>query len=75
MTLMLGMFLCMAVGVGLGFLIFKLYGACKLSLPVYSLIVTAVLAALADTDLSWRHGLWRAPGRADRSLAGKRAVG
>ena len=47
MTLMLGMFLCMAVGVGLGFLIFKLYGACKLSLPVYSLIVTAVLAALA----------------------------
>ena len=47
MTLMLGMFLCMAVGVGLGFLVFKLYGAFSLSLPVYSIIVTAVLAVLA----------------------------
>ena len=47
MTLMLGMFLCMAVGVGLGFLVFKLYGTFSLSLPVYSIIVTAVLAVLA----------------------------
>ncbi len=47
MTVVLGMFLCMAAGIGLGVLVFWLYGVLGLSAPVYGMIVCVFLAALA----------------------------